>query len=304
MTPNSWLSVNRSLCAKIISELHYEELLEPKKQDRIWFLETKNEKWYFEANITIWGMLEIAKDSIECESGKAPLASQLLIDLNEYLTISDINLANLLEEVQQTLYSDMVRMKELEGMTADDLTSMSEIDRQQYIDAHPKAIANKGRLGWGADNLEQYSPESGNPFQLRWLAIRKSQCEAGIAQSTSYDSILKNVLGEAEFDQLNAKLGAQYQDFWLAAIHPWQFQRFLTSQYACLFMNGDIFVLGLAGADWKAQQSIRTLSSPSDHIAYDAKTALSILNTSCYRGIPGKFIVQGPELSSWLDMCM
>lgn len=301
MTPNSWLSVNRSLCAKIISELHYEELLEPTKQDKVWFLETKNDKWYFEASITIWGMLEIAKDSIECESGKAPLASQLLIDLNKYLTISDINLANLLEEVQQTLYSDMVRMKKLEGMTADDLTSMSEIDRQQYIDAHPKAIANKGRLGWGADNLEQYSPESGNPFQLRWLAIRKSQCEAGIAQSTSYDSILKNVLGEAEFDQLNAKLGAQYQDFWLVAIHPWQFQRFLTSQYACLFMNGDIVDLGLAGADWKAQQSIRTLSSPSEHIAYDAKTALSILNTSCYRGIPGKFIVQGPELSSWLD---
>ena len=184
MTPNSWLSVNRSLCAKIISELHYEELLEPTRQDKGWFLETRNDKWYFAANITIWGMLEITQDSIECKSGKAPLASQLLIDLKEYLMISDINLANLLEEVQQTLYSDMVRVKKLEGMTAYDLTSMSEIDRQQYIDAHPKAIANKGRLGWGADNLEQYSPESGNQFQLRWLAIRKSQCEAGIAQST------------------------------------------------------------------------------------------------------------------------
>ncbi len=144
-----WQKINTSLCAKIISELHYEERLHPTDKGDYWQLKTPHRNWEFKAKVTIWGMLEIEPYSITCSDNLAPQACQLLLDTREMLKISDINLANLLEEIQQTLYSDTVRLTKLQGVTASDLVSMDETERQRYIDAHPKAIANKGRLGWG-----------------------------------------------------------------------------------------------------------------------------------------------------------
>ncbi len=295
-----WQQINTSLCAKIISELHYEELLYPTNNGSYWQLKTPHRNWEFKAKMTIWGMLEIEPYSITCSDSLAPQACQLLLDTQEMLKISDINLANLLEEIQQTLYSDTVRLSKLQGVTASDLVSMDETERQRYIDAHPKAIANKGRLGWGDASLKSYSPESGSPFQLHWLAIDKSYCSSGISEEIHYLQILNNVLGESEVRSLTRKLGEESNRYWLVAVHPWQYQRFLTGQYASLFANKTIIDLGELGPAWYAQQSIRTLSSSSQDVGFDAKTALSILNTSCYRGIPGKFIVQGPKLSAWL----
>lgn len=301
MNKQYWHTANQHLCAKIITELHYEERLNPIPAGAGWVLstDTPGREWRFHADITVWGMLNIDESSLHCSDLSQPLAAQLLIDVQAALEISDINLANLLEEVQQTLYSDMQRLGQLEKVTAGDMAMMPETLRQRYIDSHPKAIANKGRLGWGADDLQRYSPESGHPFKLRWLAVRKSLCQSGIAAGLDYQQLLDNVL-ETAGDILQRSLGDQAAHFWLIAVHPWQYQRFLTGQYAALFADGDLIDLGEHGPDWLAQQSIRTLSAEDQTIRYDAKTALSILNTSSYRGIPGKFIVQGPELSAWL----
>ncbi|NRD75339.1 IucA/IucC family protein [Shewanella sp. VB17] len=301
MNSQHWHNANHTLCAKIISELHYEERLHPKQIQGFWQLTTLSRNWTFNANVTIWGMLDIDLTSLKCSDGKLPQACQLLLDVRDQLSISDINLGNLLEEIQQTLYSDVQRLSNLSHITAQDLVNMNETQRQQYIDAHPKAIANKGRLGWGKESLQNYSPESGAPFKLRWLAARKSHCLAGITEQRPYEQILTNILGDKSLSKLSSLLGDQLQDFWLFAVHPWQHQRFLTAQYACLFAQGDLIDLGEHGPDWHAQQSIRTLSTLDNNVSFDAKTALSILNTSCYRGIPGKFIVQGPRLSAWLN---
>ena len=48
------------------------------------------------------------------------------------------------------------------------------------------------------------------------------------------------------------------------------------------------------------QQSIRTLTSVDANVNVDIKTALTILNTSCYRGIPGQYIAHGARISTWL----
>lgn len=300
MNKQYWISANQHLCAKIITELHYEERLNPVAAGTGWILATANREWRFNADVTVWGMLNIDEASLHCSDLSQPLAAQLLLDVQADLEINDINLANLLEEVQQTLYSDMRRLTQLQHVTASDMAQMPETLRQRYIDSHPKAIANKGRLGWGADDLQRYAPESGAAFKLRWLAVRKSLCQSGIAAGLDYQQLLENVLEADTLSALQHSLGKQAQDFWLIAVHPWQYQRFLTGQYAALFADGDLIDLGEHGPDWLAQQSIRTLSAEDTAVRYDAKTALSILNTSSYRGIPGKFIVQGPELSAWL----
>lgn len=72
------------------------------------------------------------------------------------------------------------------------------------------------------------------------------------------------------------------------------------SQYATSFARQDFIDLGAIHVEWFAQQSIRTLSRPEHDSVFDIKTSLSILNTSCYRGIPGNLIQQGSALSGWL----
>ncbi|WP_432459631.1 IucA/IucC family protein [Agarivorans sp. QJM3NY_25] len=310
----AWQLASQQLVAKILSELHFEERLafEPRSPAVCeghavaskltnWRLVTASRHWDFQASQSIWGMFIITPDSIQCSDGLAPSASQLLIDIQSQIQINDINLAGLLEEIQQTLYSDMLRITQLRNLTSDALVTMDETSRQRYLDAHPKAIANKGRLGWGAAELALYSPESGRAFQLHYLALNKQHCEVGFAEGLSPQRLLEEVLGSEAYLALINKLPAKNRDqFLIMAVHPWQMSRFLVGQFAEWFANGDAIDLGPVTGDWLAQQSIRTLSAVDPRVRYDVKTALTILNTSCYRGIPGKFIVQGPKLSAWL----
>jgi aerobactin synthase len=58
--------------------------------------------------------------------------------------------------------------------------------------------------------------------------------------------------------------------------------------------------LGEHGHSYLPQQSIRTLSNIAYPTQCDLKLALTILNTSCYRGIPAQPMALAPELSQWL----
>lgn len=59
--------------------------------------------------------------------------------------------------------------------------------------------------------------------------------------------------------------------------------------------------LGEFGDQWLAQQSLRTLTNASRRGGLDIKLPLTIYNTSCYRGIPGRYIAAGPLASRWLQ---
>jgi aerobactin synthase len=59
--------------------------------------------------------------------------------------------------------------------------------------------------------------------------------------------------------------------------------------------------LGEFGDEYLAQQSLRTLTNASRRAPFDIKLPLTIYNTSCYRGIPGKYIAAGPLASRWLQ---
>ena len=65
--------------------------------------------------------------------------------------------------------------------------------------------------------------------------------------------------------------------------------------------EGDLVELGEFGDSYLAQQSLRTLTNISRRSAFDIKLPLTIYNTSCYRGIPGKYISAGPAASRWLQ---
>ncbi len=65
--------------------------------------------------------------------------------------------------------------------------------------------------------------------------------------------------------------------------------------------EGELIELGEFGDHYLAQQSLRTLTNVSRRVPFDIKLPLTIYNTSCYRGIPGKYISAGPAASRWLQ---
>lgn len=307
-----WERANRNLISKTLSEIHFEQLIEYVSADSLSFsLQTSNKRcyqvdcgenqWRFKAQKTVWGMLNIDNDSIESSHGPVPLINDLLMDLQSLLTISDMNLAGFFEEIQQTLRSELRSLEVQQGVTAFDIVQCDEITRQRYLNAHPKLIANKGRLGWGEHDLERYSPESGQAFKLHFLAVDKSISVSGFKMDLSIQDLFSSFVTQDEWQVLTEQLPVGGLDkFDIIVVHPWQLQRYLKSQFLQYFVENKLIDLGETSTNWRAQQSIRTLTAERANVDVDIKTALTILNTSCYRGIPGKYIAHGARISAWL----
>nr|WP_267135422.1 IucA/IucC family protein [Vibrio sp. CK2-1] len=300
------------MIGKTLSEIHFEQLIEyaslstqasntQTSSKENYVLDCGDHQWRFEAQETVWGMLNIDNASIQSSHGEAPLLNDLLIDLQPVLNISDMNLAGFFEEVQQTLRSELRSLEVQQGFTAFDIVQCDEITRQKYLNAHPKLIANKGRLGWGEHDLERYSPESGQAFALHFLAVDKSISVSGFKVGLDIQDLLASFVTEQEWHSLLDKLPAGGLDqFDIILVHPWQLQRYLQSQFLQYFVENKLIDLGTTTVKWLAQQSIRTLTAEMPSVDVDVKTALTILNTSCYRGIPGKYIAHGARISAWL----
>jgi len=188
-----WEKANLSLIIKMLSELHFEELLTFKEVDKVirkgktenrffeerLVLETDNANWTLDVRRSVWGMMLIDEDSVT-RDGDAPLeAVQFLLDIQSLIHINDIHLSGFIEEIQQTLYADYICLLNSEAYTAEDLVLMNDIVRQRYLSSHPKALANKGRLGWGKDAIELYAPESAKPIHLHCFAVKKKQPKLG-----------------------------------------------------------------------------------------------------------------------------
>lgn len=312
MSYKFWEKANRNLIGKTLSEIHFEQLIEyaslrsqapnvNASDTQIYVLDCAENQWRFKAKKTVWGMLNIDNDSIESSGANIPLVNDLFMDLQSVLNISDMNLAGFFEEIQQTLRSELRSLEAQQGVTASDIVQCDEITRQKYLNAHPKLIANKGRLGWGEYDLERYSPESAKPFKLHFLAVDKSVSVSGFKVDLAIQDLFSSFVTQEEWQALVEQLPLGGLDkFDIILVHPWQLQRYLQSQFLQYFVENKLIDLGTTTVKWLAQQSIRTLTAEISSVDVDVKTALTILNTSCYRGIPGKYIAHGARISAWL----
>ncbi len=306
---NQWINVNNRLNAKIISELHYEEVIFPKAHNGSWRWKIDGIVWQFKAEVHIWGNIIIDEYSVTRNGMTDIPTTQLLKDIAVSISLDDIILGNLLEEIQQTLYADLRSQSRISRYSREQLIQLSGVELQAILNGHPKAIANKGRLGWGVNELTLYSPESAIPFQLNYLAVAKSLANAGIEQTHAQEhektalALLSQMMSEEEQVLLLERLAEQkasIDDYWIIPAHPWQFSHFIVPQFAALFADKAIIDLGVAGDQFQPQQSIRTLSNVSRPANNDIKLPVTILNTSCYRGIPGKYITTGAALSRFI----
>ncbi|MGZ7299927.1 IucA/IucC family protein, partial [Streptococcus pyogenes] len=52
----------------------------------------------------------------------------------------------------------------------------------------------------------------------------------------------------------NVRTLDERDDYLIMAVHPWQMQRYIYSQYASLLASGDIIDLGTSEEQWRPQQ--------------------------------------------------
>lgn len=310
-----WVIANQDLIARSLSEFIYEEELSAERLEttRYQVVLTDDVTYEFQASETLWQSLTIDPSSVVRKTksnNTAPHhdALQFCLDLKVALNVDDITFGNWLEDVQNTLNNDFQRLLNLAQYSAKDLLQLSEIDLQGLLDAHPKIIANRGRMGWGEDANRAYSPESLNTFKLVYLAANKKSLTSGHSDTTDNKQLLLSMMSEDQYEVLLNKLEHDLQnspysvdDYRIMPCHPWQFQHNIKPQFRWALETQQLVNLGTTGDNYQAQQSIRTLSNVSRPESFDLKLALTMLNTSCYRGVPEKFIAAGYKISAWLN---
>lgn len=306
-----WLKLNLEMIAKSLQELSYEQVLVARRlsgsADQLApyeLLLASGVSYQFQAWTGIWTDLKVQISSIR-RNGEVPTsAGQFFIDIQKETGMDDIILANFLEEMHNTLYADQAVLERSRSVTVGEMTSWSGEKIQGLLKGHPKLLLNKGRIGWSAADQDLYGPEKENPVQFLWLAAHKSLCISGIAADLSFDDILRESFSDQVFNEFKAetaKRGLPDQDYFFVPVHPWQWQRYLKIQFAADLASGKLHFLGAFGDHYLPQISLRTFSNIARPEKMDIKLPLTILNTSAIRGIPGKYMAQGPSLSADLS---
>ncbi|MFV0383752.1 IucA/IucC family protein [Paracoccus sp. (in: a-proteobacteria)] len=275
----------RNLLAKMISELAWEQVLVPQRGElRL----ASGAVWRFQAQRGIWDNLWIDPFSIIREGGDTD-PFRLITDARAETGMSPATEAMFIREIANTLMQDVAVARKWGKLDGAALIALPSEDLHAALDGHPKALANRGRMGWGIAENAAYSPEAAQPVQLFWLAADPHD----IVASGAADAALRDVLG-ADFARLAGAAGRQM----LIPVHPWQWNAHLAQLTVAEQAAGRIRPLGPAGPGFRVTPSIRTLTRAGGR--FDVKLSLGILNTSAWRGVPGRFIEHGPAISDWL----
>lgn len=293
----NWIKANQELVAKTIGELTFEQVLKPTEKSGLWELVlSSGVKYSFSAWMSTWEHLRISPNSILRNGAPLTSAAQFFIDSSNETKMDDIILGNFLEEMNNTLYADLKLIQKNSKLSIDDILDWDGEKLQAILNGHPKILLNKGRMGWGAQALEDYSPENEKSFKLHWVLLERSLLEGSIP---AQDILDESFTSEARTQFL--KTHPIPENFCLVPVHPWQWDRFISIQFAGLIAQGSMISLGEAGDNYRPQISLRTLSNVDRPEKVDIKLPLSILNTSCIRGLPAKTISIGKEVSEILS---
>lgn len=298
-----WTAANRALIAKMIGELAYEQILALAPDGAGFRLDLGAAgSWHLRAHHNIWGQPQVDPESLWPPAGAGLEAADFLLTLAPALGMDEAQVAEHLEDLYATLRADCALRAARRELRADDAIRLSEPERQRLLDGHPKFLFNKGRRGWGLEASLRFAPEHGAAFRLGWVAVAESRLQCG-GGPIDAPALLASALPGPELERLGRMCAKRLPDragYRLLPVHPWQWQRWLAPLYAADIAHGRLAYLGEFGDRYAPQQSLRTLTNVSRPAAFDLKLPLTILNTSCYRGIPARFLLAGPAVSAWL----
>lgn len=297
VSKKNFYQVHRKLIAKAIEELHFDEVLKIERNGDSFTLRLRDEiSYFFKGNIGPWAHVQVDAATLKKQKGKTEVeefsANSFFVEIQEICEMSDQTLAQYLEEANQTLFSDLHLFEQRHKI---DFSTFNYQVADQRLPGHTKIIMNKGRIGWSKKDIEKYAPEFHPKFKLVWLAIKPTVLDIGLASSLlPRDLVPMSITNKMTNDYLS-------KGYIIVPVHPWQWEHYLHNQFLELIANKDIVYIGAIGDDYTPQSSLRTLSNLESKNHFDIKLSLSILNTSCVRGIPSKYIKDGHNVSTFLN---
>ena len=309
--PAAWREASRALLAKAISEFAYEEAVRPEVEalpDGAFAATLRlasGVEYRFAGARRIWGNLAIDPVSIRRRpaggrEGDAADPQQWVLDARAELGGDAAATAGYLREIGRTLQAEASRLERCRGLAGEAWLDLPPDEMQALLSGHPKAVANKGRLGWGDDALAAFAPERAEPFRLFWVVLDARHATLAADGPAGFADECVPEAERAAFAAAVAGCGIPAEHAVPLPVHPWQWRNVLLPEFAGEIAAGRIAPLGAFGDLFRPQQSIRTLTNVSRRGRADVKLALSILNTSAYRGLGGGTLAAGQRLSRWL----
>jgi siderophore synthetase component len=316
LDPALWERANRELLAKILTELTFEEVLHPEPLDIVEVGEPRTfrlpvgggTELRFTARLRHLGHWRVDPGSLSVfdpgqpsgGSKTVPDVADLVAVMAPALGVDPSTTAGALTELANTLLSDVHQLAH--GRPAHELVDADPAVIEGEMRGHPWIVANKGRLGFDADDLAAYAPESQQTLRLLWLAAAPGRAEAPTIDGLDHHTVVREQLGDdgwTELRERSAAAGLDPDEATFVPVHPWQWRERIVAHHAADLARGRLVPLGEMPARYRPQQSIRTLADAGHPERRYLKLPLSILNTSVYRGLPRDRTLVAPSLTEW-----
>ncbi|MBB6270454.1 siderophore synthetase component [Pedobacter cryoconitis] len=308
-----WDKVNLNYIAKAIVELMHEKLAEPEitgtdESGLTYFrlnTDHKNIYYTFSAGYRALDYWNIQKESLRkyVDEIAVPLdnAPAFFTETQQTFGVKSFTMAHFVEETLNTLYADAF-IHEKGRLTADQLADADYQSIEHQMDGHPWATINKGRIGFNHTDQGKYAPEAGQSIQLAWLGVHRSRADFKSLASIEMAAFYEDELGFEQINQFNEILSGKNlnpDDYLFIPVHEWQWNNKIVLQLAHDIANQYIVPLALGNDQYMCQQSIRTFFNISHPHKHYVKTAISILNTSIFRGLSPKKLAIAPRVTQW-----
>ncbi|MFF4971675.1 IucA/IucC family protein [Streptomyces sp. NPDC001083] len=309
LSPERWERANRLLLRKAFAEFAHERLITPEPVGEGRYTVHSDDgltRYGFTATVRRLDHWQIDADSLtrHRDGTELPLAAlDFFIELRKSLGLSDEVLPVYLEEISSTLSGTCFKLTKPQVTSAELAGAGFQAIETGMTEGHPCFVANNGRLGFGVHEYLSYAPETASPVRLVWLAAHRSRAAFTAGVGISYETFLREELGEPALTRFAATLTAQGldpEDYLLIPVHPWQWWNKLSVTFAAEVARRHLVCLGEGDDEYLAQQSIRTFFNTSRPGKHYVKTALSVLNMGFMRGLSAAYMEATPAINDWL----
>jgi aerobactin synthase len=290
--------------AQALGELCFEGLLTCEQAgEGIYEMRLGAAMYRFRGRASAWGGVHVEVGSVTRRVGETEASVEspidLLLDARGELGASEEVLAEWFAEIHGSLLAEAEQVRRLRELDAGRVAELSGVALEQHLDGHPKLIAHRGRIGWGLDDLRAYAPECGARVRMHWLAVAPELARC----SGAAPGLLAECCDVGEQERLTARLHAVapgLADAVLVPVHPWQWQRQIAAHYGRELARGEVVSLGEFGDLYAPRMSVRTLANVERPARADLKVSLTIMNTSCWRGLPAEHVEAGAAVGAAL----
>lgn len=300
---------DRRIAAKVIAEFCHERALAPLETVPgrfALFSDDRRTEYTFAADLLAldsWAVDESSMRRVRAGQDLPVGAVDLVVDLHEQLGVAHEQLPEYLEELVHTITIGADRPDDRRITAADLAAADFQTIERTMTEGHPCFVANAGRLGFSADDVAAYAPESGGHHHLLWIAARSEDCDVAAMSGVDYAELLHRELGGetlARFSDVLSFQGLDPDDYTYLPVHPWQWTEKAARLYAADIAGRRLVVLGPSPDRYQPQQSIRTQFNVSTPTRHYVKTALSIVNMGFTRGMSADYMRTTPLINDWV----